>query len=68
MKLLRQQLEEIKTAQESYKSLTAELDILKMEKNEIVQLKESEIEELKAKLDDIQSEEQKPSGKISFYM
>ena len=66
MELLRQQLEEMKTAQEGYKSLTAELDILKMEKNEIVQLKDSKIEELKAKLDDVQSEEQKPSGKISY--
>ena len=55
----------MKTAQESYKSLNAELDILKVEKNEIVQLKDSEIKELKAKLDAIQSEEQKPSGKIS---
>ena len=66
MKLLRQQLAEMKTAQEGYESLTAELDILKMEKNEIVQLKDSKIEELKAELDEIQSEEQKPSGKISF--
>ena len=65
MELLRQQLEEMKTAQEGYESLNAELDILKMEKNEIVQLKDSEIKELKAKLDAIQSEEQKPSGKIS---
>ena len=55
----------MKTAQEGYESLTAEFDILKMEKNEIVQLKDSEIKELKAKLDAIQSEEQKPSGKIS---
>ena len=66
MELLRQQLEEMKTAQEGYESLNAELDILKMEKNEIVQLKDSKIEELKAKLDDVQSEEQKPSGKISY--
>ena len=58
----------MKTAQESYKSLNAELDILKVEKNEIVQLKDSEIKELKAKLDAIQYEEQKPSGKISCYM
>ena len=58
----------MKTAQEGYKSLTAELNILKMEKNEIDQLTDSEIKELKAKLDDIQSEEQKPSGKISCLM
>ena len=68
MKLLRQQLAEMKTAQGGNESLTAELDILRVEKNEIVQLKDSEIDKLKAKLDDIQSEEQKPSGKISCYM
>ena len=61
--MLKQQLAEMKTAQEGYKSLTAELDILKMEKNEIVQLKESEIKELKAKLSDIQSENHNSAGK-----
>ena len=61
--MLNQQLAEMKTAQESYKSLAAELDILRMEKNEIVQLKESEIKELKAKLSDIQSENHNSAGK-----
>ena len=53
----------MKTAQEGYESLTAELDILRTEKNEIVQLKESEIKELKAKLSDIQSENHNSAGK-----
>ena len=64
--MLKQQLAEMKTAQESYKSLTAELDILRMEKNEIVQLKESEIEELKAQLDGIQSEKQTTAGNKQY--
>ena len=52
----------MKTAQEGYESLTAELDILKMEKNDIIQLKDSEIEELKTKLNDIQAENGKAAG------
>ena len=54
----------MKTAQEGYESLTAELDILKMEKNEIVGLKETEIEELKAKLSSVQSENHMPAGSV----
>ena len=53
----------MKSAQESYKSLAAELDILRMEKNEIVQLKESEIDELKAKLSDNQFKNHNSAGK-----
>ena len=66
VELLKQQLEELKTAQEGYESLAAELEVLKMEKNEIVQLKESEIEALKAKLGDIQSENQIPAGNKQY--
>ena len=61
--MFKQQLEELKTAHEGYESLAAELDILKMEKNEIVQLKDSEIEELKAKLSDNQSDNHNSAGK-----
>ena len=61
--MLKQQLAEMKTAQEGYESLAAELDILRMEKNEIVQLKESEIKELKAKLSEIQSDNHNSAGK-----
>ena len=62
--MLKQQLEEMKTAQESYKSLAAELDILKMEKNEIIGLKDTEIEELKGKLSSAQSENHIPAGSV----
>ena len=65
---MKQQLAEMKTAQESYKSLTAELDILKMEKNEIVQLKDVQIEELKSKLENIKSEDQYLGGKNCNYV
>ena len=62
VEILKQQLEELKTAQGGYESLAAELDILRMEKNEIVQLKESEIKELKAKLSEIQSDNHNSAG------
>ena len=61
--MLKQQLAEMKTAQEGYESLAAELNILKMEKNEIVQLKDVQIEELKSKLQSIKSEDQNLGGK-----
>ena len=62
---MKQQLAEVKTAQEGYESLNAELDILKMEKNGIIQLKDAEIKELKTKLNDIQAENGKAAGKKS---
>ena len=62
---MKQQLEELKTAQEGYESLAVELNILKMEKNSIVQLKDAEIKELKTKLNDIQAENGKAAGKKS---
>ena len=61
--MLKQQLAEMKTAQEGYESLAAELDILKIEKNEIIQLKDVQIEELKSKLENIKSEDQHLGGK-----
>ena len=61
---MKQQLAEMKTAQEGYESLAAELDILKMEKNETIGLKETEIEELKAKLSSVQSENHIPAGSV----
>ena len=61
---MKQQLAEMKTAQEGYESMAAELDILKMEKNEIVSLKDTEIEELKAKLSSVQSESHIPAGSV----
>ena len=66
VELLKQQLEELKSAHESYESLAAELDILRMEKNEIVNRKKSEIEELKAKLDGFQSEKQTTAGNKQY--
>ena len=66
VELLKQQLAEMKSAHEGYESLAAELDILKTEKNEIVQLKESEIEALEAKLGDIQSDNQIPAGNKQY--
>ena len=54
----------MKTAQEGYESLAAELDILKVEKNEIIGLKETEIEELKAKLSRVQSETHISAGRV----
>ena len=59
---MKQQLEEMKTAQEDFESMSAEFDILKMEKNELVQLKEVEIGELKAKLNDLESGHGKAAG------
>ena len=61
---MKQQLAEMKTAQEGYESLAAELDILKMEKNETIGLKETEIEELKAKLSRVQSETHISAGRV----
>ena len=46
-----------------YTSVYAELENLKLERNEIVQLKEAAIEELKAKLNDILANSDKPGGK-----
>ena len=59
---MKQQLEEMKTAQEDFESMSAEFDILKMEKNELVQLKETEIGELKAKLNDLEAGNGKEAG------
>ena len=59
---MKQQLEEMKTAQEDFESMSAEFDILKMEKNELIQLKEAEIGELKAKLNDLESGHGKAAG------
>ena len=61
---MKQQLAEMKTAQEGYESLAAELDILKVEKNEIIGLKETEIEELKAKFSRVQSENHISAGRV----
>ena len=66
VELLKQQLEELKSAHEGYESLAAELDILRMEKNEIVNRKESEIKGLKAKLDGIRSEKQTTAGNKQY--
>ena len=66
VELSKQQLEELRSAHEGYESLAAELDILRTEKNEIVNRKESEIEELKAQLDGIQSEEQTTAGNKQY--
>ena len=53
----------MKTAQEGFESMSAEFDILKIEKNELIQLKETEIGELKAKLNDLESGHGKAAGK-----
>ena len=67
MELLKQQLEEMKTAQDRFESMSAEFDILKMEKNELVQLKEAEIGELKAKLNDLEAGHGKTVGKNTCF-
>ena len=54
----------MKTAQEDFESMSAEFDILKMEKNELIQLKETEIGELKAKLKDLESGHGKAAVRI----
>ena len=65
VELLKQQLDEMRDTHDGYKSVCAELEILKLERNEIVQMKEAEIEELKAKLNDILAGKDIPAGKIS---
>ena len=52
----------MKTAQEDFESMSAEFDILKMEKNELVLLKEAEIGELQAKLNDLEAGNGKEAG------
>ena len=59
----KENLEELKALREKLDIASSELDALKMEKNEIVRLKETEIEELRTQLKGIQSEEQKLAGK-----
>ena len=59
----KENLEELKALREKLDIVSSELDALKMEKNEIVRLKETEIEELRTQLKGIQSEEQKLAGK-----
>ena len=65
VELLKQQLEEMRDTHEGYTSVCAELEILKLERNEIVQMKEAEIEELKAKLNDILAGSDKSAGKMA---
>ena len=55
MELLRQQLDEMRKSLEGYESLNTELDMLKMEKNEIVQAKDEEISLLNEKLADMRA-------------
>ena len=56
MDLLRQQLEETRKSLEGYESLNTELDMLKIEKNEIVQAKDEEISLLNEQLADMRAE------------
>ena len=56
MELLRQQLEETRKSLEGYESLNTELDMLKIEKNEIVQAKDEEISLLNEQLADMRAE------------